>query len=171
MSNTIEFIMQQINGASFIGLDTTTVPTLAGGKKNPMQGRIKKHNVGASVMVFQNKFQNGYENMVRRHLESEGKEANDFQLSPRKWGERIPGLPIVAHKGNRYLEVIFLKPGISSYTLDGEPINKDDIIGLKTSEEGAQGGLSDDNKVHIRTFLMSSIDRLQVNGVSYTNIN
>ncbi len=170
MSITIETIMQEISGASFIGLDTTTIPTLLGGKKNPMQGRIKKHNVGASVMVFENKYQNGYENMVRRHLESEGL-LPVFEVKPRKWGTRIPGMPIVDHKGKRYLEVIFLKPGVSSYTLDGKPIRKEDIQGLKPSNtEGAQGGLSDGNKVHIRTFAVPSIDRLKVNGREYTDI-
>jgi hypothetical protein len=169
--SSIETILRNLNGATFIGMDTETIPTLLGGKKNPMKGRVKKHNTGASIMIFQNKFQNGYVNMVRRHLVNEGKEATDFQLSPRKWGERLEGLPIVAHKGTRYLEVIFLKPGMSSYTLDGTPIDKSEIIGLKDKESGSQGGLSDENKVHIRTFKMESIKRLRVNGVDYTNIN
>ena len=74
--------IQNVSGASFIGLDTLTEVTLAGGKKNPQQGRITKRMKGASVMVFQNKNINGYEAMVHRRLLTEGKDPADFQLSP-----------------------------------------------------------------------------------------
>jgi len=159
-------ILSTVNGASFISLDTSTIPTLTGGKGNTMQGRIMKHNTGASIMVFQNKNSHGYANMVSRRLETEGKETT-FKLSPRKWGVRVPNMPIVEHKGAQYLEVIFLKTGKSTYTLDGKAIDKANIIGLKdNAPEGKQGGLN--NKVIIRTFKLASVTRLGINGVDYT---
>jgi len=164
---TIESIMSSISGATFLGLDTVTVPKLKGGKKNPMQGRIQKHMTGAQVMAFENKYSNGYENMVRRRLEKEGK-SPDFEVGVRKWGERVAGLPIVAHKGKRYLEVIFLKSGKVCYTLDGNPIEKSDIEGLPEKQEGGQGGLSD--TVQIRTFAVANVTRLTANGETFTNI-
>jgi hypothetical protein len=155
-----------INGASFIGIDTTTIQKLKGGKKNPMQNRVEKHSVGNSVMVFQNKNSNGYENMIKRRLEAEGKNPESFSVGSRVWGERVEGTPLVEHKGENYLEVIFLKAGKSSYTLDSKPIKKDLIEGLDTDKkEGSQGELN--NKVIIRTFKLKSISRITINKQTY----
>lgn len=165
----LQEIFQNVNGASFISIDTLTGVTLAGGKKNPHQGRITKASTGASVMVFQNKKTNAYENMVKRRLEAEGKSADDFQLSPRKWGTRVPETPFVTHKDALYLEVIFLKPGKSTLLLDGLPMTekqKAEIEGLPDDEkdEGPeiQGGLSAKNQVIIRTFKADSVIRVRV---------
>jgi hypothetical protein len=151
-----------INGASFVGIDTHTDVPLLGGKGNPMQGRVTKRMVGATVMSFQNKNFSAYEAMVKRRLDAEGKDPADFVLSPRAWGTRIPNMPIVEHKGNYYLEVIFLKAGVSQYLLDGNPIAASDIIGLKPAAAGEQGGL--ENKVFIRTFAADSIVELRIDG-------
>ena len=161
---TLYDIMADVSGASFIGLDTVTTPKLTGGKKNLMQGRIEKHMDGASVMVFQNKNSNGYENMVNRRLEKEGKNPATFNVGQRPWGERVDGTPIVTHKGEDYLEVIFLKAGEVRYTLDGQPIEYSDIEGMKAAPESVQGGL--DDKVIIRTFKADSIKTIRVDGQS-----
>lgn len=155
-----------LNGASFIGIDTLTNVKLSGGKANPMQGLVTKATVGSSVMIFSNKNSNGYENMVERRLIAEGKDPNSFSLSPRVWGTRIANKPLVEHKGEYYLEVIFLKAGETSYLLSGRPIRKDLVEGLpEKSEEGSQGGL--DNKVIIRTYKVSSITRVTINKEIY----
>ncbi len=166
----LENIMKQVNGSTFISMDTSTIPVLTGGKKNEMQGRIRKHNTGASIMVFQNKVKHGYAGMVKRRLEKEGKNPNGFELSSRVWGVRMKDLPIVEHKGNQYLEVIYLKAGQTAYTLDGQPIDKADIQGLKDKPaEGKQGSLND--KVVIRTFKVGSITRLRVAGKDYSTVD
>ena len=160
-------ILDNVNGASFISMDTTTTPTLLGGKSNPMKGRVRKYNKGASIMVFQNKKTNAYDNMVKRRLLAEGKDPDLFKLSPRAWGTRLQGTPLVEHKGALYLEVIFLASGQTSYTLDGQPIDKADIQGLNDKPvEGKQGSLED--KVIIRTFKLDSITRLSIGEHSYT---
>lgn len=158
--------LSTVNGASFIGLDTETVPSLKGGKKNPHQGRVTKRMTGASLMVFQNKVANGYENMVRRRLEAEGKNP-DFQVGPRQWGTRLVNLPIVKHEKDGvvkyYLEVIFLKPGKVQFFLDGAPIDRAEVIGLdEKPEDSGQSGL--DNRVIIRTFAADSITVIRVDG-------
>lgn len=153
-------VLSGVRGSSFVGVSTKTVPVLAGGKKNPMQGRVVKVMEGASGQVFTNTNTNGYENKVNRRLEAEGKEA--FVLSPRVWGERIPETPFVTHKGAMYLEVVMSTAGKISYLLDGKPIAKSEIIGLKEKTEGEQGGLED--KVVVRTFAEDSITELKVNG-------
>lgn len=160
-------VLENVNGSSFISLDTTTIVKLKGGKSNPMQGRVRKHNTGANVMVFQNKKANAYDNMVKRRLMAEGKNPDLFKLSPRAWGTRLQGTPLVEHKGALYLEVIFLKGGKSTYTLDGQPIAPEDIQGLDLNKpEGEQGGLSD--KVIIRTYKMDSITRMKIGDKEYT---
>lgn len=158
----VEAALNTLEGGTFIGLDTETKVKLKGGKKNPQQGRITKRMIGASVMCFANNQTNAYENMVKRRLVAEGKDANDFQLSERVWGHRIAGTPFVEHNGNHYLEVIFMRAGAVEYFMDGQPINKNDIIGLEDSSEAHQGGL--DNKVVLRTFAIDSIVALRANG-------
>jgi len=154
--------ISNVSGSSFVGLDTLTQVTLSGGKKNPQQGRVQKRMTGASVMVFQNKSINGYEAMIQRRLVAEGKNPNSFQLGERAWGTRVPNMPIVEHKGNYYLEVIFLKPGQVEYLLDGQVVPKSSIEGLVEREAGEQGGLED--KVIIRTFAADSVTELRVDG-------
>lgn len=155
-------VLSSVRGSAFIGVSTKTVPVLSGGKKNPMQGRVTKIMEGANGQVFTNTNVNGYENKVNRRLEAEGKEA--FELSPRVWGSRIPETPFVEYKNSLYLEVIMSTSGKISYFLDGKPIAKADIIGLKEKTEGDQGSLSDENKVIVRTFAEDSITQIKING-------
>ena len=169
MNNIHTLFTEHVNGASFISINTSTEPKLTGGKKNPHLGHVRKVMEGANVMVFQNKTINGYEAMVKRRLEKEGKSSTLFDLSPRVWGTRIPNTPFVEHKGNYYLEVIFLKSGGVTYTLQGVPVEADTIQGLKlNNEEADQGGLND--KVIIRSFKIESIRSLTIAGDTYTNL-
>jgi hypothetical protein len=154
-----------INGASFVGLDTHTDVTLTGGKQNPHQGRVTKRMIGATVMSFQNKNFSAYEAMIKRRLVVEGKQPEDFKLGERAWGVRLPNMPIVEHKGEYYLEVIFMQPGKVEYLLDGAVVPANFIIGLKSSNAGEQGGLED--KVIIRTFKADSITELRIDGQAF----
>jgi hypothetical protein len=155
-----------LNGSSFIGIDTLTDVKLTGGKANPMQGGVQKATVGSSVMIFSNKKSNAYENMVERRLAAEGKDPESFQLQPRTWGVRIENTPLIIHKEEYYLEVIFLKAGGTSYYYNSKPIKKDLIQGMpEKSEGGEQGGL--DNKVIIRTYKLNSIARITINKEVY----
>lgn len=171
MKYTLREIFANVHGTSFVGLDTESVVKLKGGKKNEQQGRVTKRVTGSSVMVFSNTEQNGYENLVQRRLIEEGKDPTTFSVGPRTWGTRVPNLPIIEHEKDgvkkEYLEVIFLKPGKTEYFLDGQPINKEDIIGLEVKEESSdsQGGL--DNKVVIRTYADDSIKKIRIDGFEY----
>lgn len=159
-------ITNHIKGATFIGMDTETPVTLKGGKTNPLQGRVTKQVNNSNVMLFQNKTVNGYDNMVRRRLEKEGKDADAFQLGPRAWGIREDGMPFIHHNGKMYLEVIFLNAGDVKYFVDGNETPKEAIQGLDTDKaEGEQGGL--DNKVIIRTYNVDNIKAMRVDGKEY----
>jgi hypothetical protein len=156
--------IQKEEGLSTIYIDTSTTPTLTGGKKNPMQGRVRKINVGSKVLLFRNTDGSAYQNMVKRRLAKEGKNPEDFKLSPRAWGTRIPSTPFIENKGNFYLEVIFMESGETHYELDGKKIEASKIEGLKYSPESKQGGLSENNKVIIRSFKLESLTRVSING-------
>lgn len=158
-------LFANVNGTNFIGLDTCTVPVLKGGKKNPFQGKIKKVMTGASVMVFSNSKTNGYERTIQRRLVEEGKDPATFTVGPRVWGERLPDCPIVVHKDQQFLEVIFLKPGKIQYLFEGSPIDKNQIEGLEDKEESQQAGL--ERKVIIRTFKADSLTRIAIDGVEF----
>jgi hypothetical protein len=161
-------IFANVNGASFVGIDTETIPTLKGGRANPMQGRVTKRMAGASVMVFQNRNSSSYGDMVQRRLQREGKDPASFELQPRKWGTRIANTPFIEHEKdgemNYYVEFIFLRSGEVSYHLDGVPITRDQIIGFQEREENpdSQGGL--ENKVVVRSFKLDSITGIRIDG-------
>lgn len=161
---TVDLALYNLSGGTFVGMDTVTTPILKGGKKNPMQGRVQKLMKGATVMCFSNAETNAYEAMVQRRLQQEGKNAEDFKLSPRAWGQRVAGTAYVEHKGKWYLEAIFLRSGQVQYTLDGEHIDKNSIEGLAEPEENPQGQGGLGNKVQIRTFALDSIVALRING-------
>lgn len=157
MKTNLARLLQNLAGAGFVSMDTETTLVLKGGKKNPHQGLVTKRTTGSQVIVFTNSKSNGYENMVRRRLEKEGKNPDRFELQPRKWGARIPGTPIVEYNGKHYIEVIFLRAGKSEFYLNGAPIARENVVGLQepTVSEDAQGGL--ENMVIIRTFALESI--------------
>ena len=162
--DAVKKVLDKVNGATFAGLDTVTDVNLKGGKKNPFQGRVTKMTKGSTVMLFTNKNSNAYENMVKRRLEEEGKEASSFELKPRAWGQRIPNSPFVEHNEKKYIECIFIKGGESVFMVDGEVFDKDQIEGMpeSNSSEESQGGL--DNKVIIRTYAIDSIAEMRVLG-------
>ncbi len=169
---TIQQQLQDFKGSRIIGLDTVTEVKLKGGQKNPMQGKVTKVTEKAKVMIFTSG--KGFKNMVNRRLKVQNAgelttielfEAianKEFVPGPRQWGKRIDGTPFVEHKDKLYLECIFLKSGKSTYYLDGQQIEKKEIIGLPEKKEGDQGGLKD--KVIIRTFALDSILRVRKSG-------
>lgn len=167
-------MLKSVNGASFISITTSTIPTIrktlgerGNTTPNPHFGRVRKVMTDAVVMVFQNKLTNGYENMVNRRLIAEGKDPASFTLGPRKWGTRLENLPIVEHNGEYYLEVIFLKPGNVQYYLDQHIIDPDLIQGMHTADLGddQQGGL--ENQVVIRSFKFDSITKIKIDGNTF----
>lgn len=169
-ANLVE-VLSKVSGASFVAIDTETVVNLTGGQSNPQKGRVTKRITGSSVMVFQNKNINGYEAMVNRRLEAEGKDPSDFELKPRQWGDRVPNMPIVKHvkdgQTKFYLEVIFLKPGTKQYLLDGQPIDESQIQGLPVTKDDpdSQGGLG--NKVIVRSFSVDSLRAIRCDGAEH----
>lgn len=162
----LEALVKGINGSTFASIDTVTPVTLAGGKKNTLQGRVTKRTVGSNVQLFTNLKTNAYEAMVNRRLTKEGQEV-EFTVSPRKWGTRRNGTPFVDHGNSVYLEVIFVKAGQVEYLVDGTPFSGI-IEGLTDKFEAEQGGLSDENKVILRTIKTENVKAITINHQRYT---
>ena len=118
-------VLKKIQGCTFASMDNITQVKLKGGKKNEMQGRVTKHTSNNQVMLFTNQNSNGYENMVRRRLENEGKNPDSFALGSLPWGTRVPNTPLIEHNGKYYIQVIFNRPGSSVYFLDDQEIQVD----------------------------------------------
>lgn len=165
-------IVMSTKGSTFAGLDTVTNVSLTGGKKNPMQGRVTKKTTGSNVMLFANITGSAYENMVKRRMVAEGKDPETFELKPRAWGTRIGNSPFIEHKDKKYLECFFISGGKTEYFLDGEPIAKEDIEGLKEpKEKEVENNKTEtksfsnndlENKVVIRTYSLDSIERITI---------
>jgi len=169
MNNLKTIMADNINGATFITIDTDTDPRLLGGKKNLFKPITRKITLGANVMVFQNKSTNGYKNMIQKRLKAEGKDPEAFKISPRQWGTRIDNTPFVEHKGEMYLEVIFLSSGKTHYEVSGICTPSSSIEGIPAKKvEGTQGELND--KVIIRTFKVSSLRSITINHKTLTDL-
>lgn len=165
----VKNVVDGIKGTTFAGVDTLVEVKLAGGKKNPFQGRVQKKTVGSNVMIFSNTDFSPYKAMVQRRMVAEGKDPTEFELKPRAWGIRVGNSPFIEHNGKHYLEVIFKNAGQSQYFVDGVATDKSEIQGLPEekeelteSEKESQGGISD--KVVVRTYSIDSIVELRVKG-------
>lgn len=100
-----------------------------------------------------------------------------FQVSARKWGQRVPNSPFIEHtpKGELnaryYLDTIFLRAGKSEFFLDGKPIDEKDIEGYEkpAAREGdhIQGGLKAENQVQVRSIGLDSILAIRTGGANY----
>lgn len=161
-------LLRGLHGATFISIDTLTRPDIRKtlvirGKSvlNPFYGHVLKQMTTGNVIIFQNKHENGYENMVQRRLIDEWKDPTLFDLKPRQWGKRIANTPFIEHHGKHYLEVIFLRRGDVQFFFDGRSIDKRKVLGLVEHEESEQGGL--DRKVIIRSYACENITGVFVN--------
>lgn len=165
---TLKEQVEAVRGTTFAGLNTFTQVKLKGGKKNPMQNRVTKRTERANVMLFSNTKDSGYVSMVKKRMIAEGKDPDTFEPKPRRWGTRIGNSPFIEHNDKKYLECFFISPGKSTYYLDDEEIDKEDIEGLDIkpketeAQKESQGGIED--KVVIRTFDVNSIESITIKG-------
>lgn len=164
--------LKDFKGSRIIGIDTESTLEVKGKEHKVYEGRITKKTQGSVCMIF--KSGTGYFNMVNRRLVKEGlakedsQETKEFIPAKRKWGIRVKDTPFIEHKGNLYLEVIYLRKGNSKYFLDGFEVDFSEISSMlkKKSKSPEQGGLN--NKVFVRSIRVSNIKGLRLNGESIT---
>ena len=167
-------VVALLKGTSIVNITTRTITKLTGGKKNDQQGRVEKVTVTPAI-IYNDTNKNVYENKVNRELVKEGKEAN-FVVSDSKWGYETvaAGIKVYTTKPKKdeevgvtdhYLQYIQVGKPRSFYLLDGEHINRNEIVGLPvvTQYDTQQGGLQ--NQVQIRMVKLQNIQRLAVKGM------
>lgn len=165
--------------SSMIGLDTSTIPVLLGGKSNEMQGRVRKVSTFSAMIGGSHEYAQKVTREAQKECESIFGE-NEVELLPFKaeslWkgmGEHIGGA-VVRHKETdaRYL-VYYPGKGIPvvHYELDGKEIAKESIIGLN---EKVREGKSVDVDGELMTLAIfpttlkiESLKAFRINGEHY----
>lgn len=156
--STADKIRETLSGISrptFLSLLAVTEPKLR--KGCPALG-VRKISKILGIANFR------YENSVNSQREREGKPAN-FESLPRTWGERILGCPLVAHKGEFYLEVKVERVLKSARYVDGQGrfISRDIIAPyLPPSRDSGRQGT--EKAVILRDYKLSSIRNLRIGG-------
>lgn len=172
-------LFAEIKGCSFVGMDTDTIPKLTGGKGNEQQGRVHK----ISTFVAFGGENVSYENMVNKKAVTEFKDmigekpvdVKPFQAEAmwKGMGEKVSGA-VIRHKGTDAKYVYLFMPSNGKpkveYTLDGNPINKSDIIGLPESDDEKEvvvDGLAVSVTMIPRCFKVESIKAFRLDGAEY----
>lgn len=158
---TLNEILEQVEGSGKFSIDTITDVKLKGGKKNPFQGRVQKRTNNAVVTIYNKYDQGAYVNLVKEQMEKEGKDSSTFEVKPRAWGVRIENTPFVKHNEKHYIECFFESSGETQYLVDGEEYDGE-IEGMpeKKVNEESQGGI--ENKVIVRTFSIDSLEKVNM---------
>lgn len=142
--------IDKIKGCTFASIDSVT---------EPVRGLTWRHE-GERVILF-NCDHSGYEAMVRRRLEKEGKDPN-FTVDTLPWGERVKG-PLIHHKGKHYLQTIQLQPGTSVYKIGQTVIPAYEAERMLPRRSSNQG-LELDNTVRVNTYNVDNITEIRLMG-------
>lgn len=150
----LKLVIDNIDGAAFATLDTTTYPI-----KELVS--VYKVTTGTRVLLFTNKDGvSGYGELVKRRLTEAGKDPRDFVLGDLPWGERIPNSPLIVHRGLVYLQAIVLQPGLSIGYQGNREIDLDGIVPSRRTNQG----LSKQDEVVVSTYRIDHIDRISLVG-------
>ena len=147
--------LQDLRGATFATLVVNVEPSIKCPKTSGMGGRIRKRSKVNVTLGFI------YANSVNRQREREGNES-DFQVNPRKWGERVKGTTLVVHKGQYYLEIQEEKVYETEYYLDGNLVEKE-IVKQYLKEPAPQPQQELEREVILRDYRLDSIESVTIN--------
>lgn len=175
--HNIAQILASVSGTTFAGIDQLTAlkvnktipnPDYVEGSgdpkrvANPHFEHISKLTMGSSVAVGAS-----YENMVKKKLIKEGKDPLDFVAGSLPWGTRIGNTPLIEHKGQVYIQMIFMKGGDTVYRHGATVIEESDIQGYTKPKPKAESQGELEDKVEIRTLKLDSIVKLRINKQEY----
>lgn len=149
-------LLKSCKGSTFVTIQTVTKPTFSGGMSCPFVGAIKISRVNGCIGF-------NYENSVNNQRAREGSE-KDFEAKPRTWGHRIPGTPLVKHKGSYYLEMKVEKSESPVYILGTYLLDNNDIkpwIPKQTSRQEVE------KPVILRDYKIDSIQKIVINKQEY----
>ena len=154
-------MLKNLKSATPTTIITNTIPKMRK-KNNPYLDRVTKF-MKANVFINFN-----YENSVNKVRDKEGNEV-DFVASPRIWGVKIPGTPLVEHKGSYYLECRFLKHVNTTYICNNQNIDESVLSDfLQEGSNAAHQGVSFENEVILRDFKIENILEIRLMGEVYS---
>lgn len=114
-----------------VQIDYISDVKLTGGKKNPLQGQVRKLTSVQATICNPDE----YRSRVQKTLVSEGKSTGDYDFGKRAWGERVGKTALIEHKGERYLEFLVDKNLSTFYLVNGHLTDAEDIDGLPKKSE------------------------------------
>jgi len=147
-------------GAQIVTLITETEPRMRK-TNNPYHGGVVKLSRVNGIINF------NYGNSVNRQRTREGSVPN-FQPLPRKWGTRLPGVPLVEHKGKLYLEIKIERSIDHEYlTPQGHAITEDMLRPWlqKSSSNKDHQGL--EKELILRDYKLENIKAIITSGTTY----
>lgn len=153
-------ILMQLKGATPATIEAIT-PVKMNKKNNPYHDSIFKTQRSNVFINF------NYTAAVNRQLVKEGKEPN-FIPSPRVWGVKLPGVPIVCHNEKYYVEVRFLgsDPHIE-YWYNSEPIDEDIFKQYLPPHKDNKEHQGVKNDIVLRLFSIESIQSMVFKHTKY----
>ena len=170
--NVAKKIFDNVKGTCFVGIDSLTTIKRLKRDEAVQAGVVTKATTGSTVMVFAQEDHTAFSVQVKRRMEAEGIDPNSWEGGPLPWGEWVDDTMFIVHtkKGDEtathYLRVHFVKAGKSTYFLDGEPIDKADVVDTSApKKESDQGGQAD--KVIPRNYKLDSITAIRIDKTEY----
>ena len=153
--------LETIKGATFATLVTRT-KTKARKTGNPFGDIFKVSCINVCL-------NHHYGNAVNRQQVREGGEG-DFEVSPRKWGHRIPGTTMVEHNGAYYIEVKIEKMLGHQYETGSGEVLSDEVVApflppSRLEEQAEAQGV--EKAVILRDYNLSSVRAITVKGETY----
>jgi len=104
-----------------------------------------------------------YTNSVNNQRGREGQKAN-FEAQPRKWGERLAGTPLVAHKGKLYVELKVEKALATEYFADGEKVDVEVLVPYLPPRRNESGRQGVEKAIILRDYGLAGIKEITING-------
>lgn len=167
-------LLSSSKGAKIVTITTKTVPSMIrtadDGRTNPFVGKNLKDTDIRKVSRVNGMVNWSYSNAVNNQRSREEKEM-DFEAKPRKWGERMKGLPFVVHvtkdgKVKLYLEMKVERSLEHWYeNTDGDRIESARIRPFLRKSSSTRQGL--DKEVILRDYDLSNILSIAYGGETY----
>lgn len=157
----LQEIFRLIRGAKIISMTCITEPKL---RKGAPENIVKVTRLNGIINC-------NYGNVVNNARERENKE-RDFVPEPRKWGARLPGLPLVSWVNkdgshNLFLEIIVKKVISVEYRQWGKVIPLKDIENYIIPSNSNKNHQQLDKEIVLRDYNVKNIITIDIDGCGY----
>lgn len=147
----LQEILSRIRGCTFASIDAET--KVAG---------LRKVVKNERVILFTNQKTSGYENLVKRRLERLGRDPDSFVLGQLPWGERVPGTPLIKHRGFYYLQTVLIERGSEDYFVGTRPVDKRMLPSFGIKPRQLNQGLPTEYQVQCHCYALENITGIRL---------